>query len=56
MKTITSVFVILMGIILLLPLLGVTTLGTPTSGILGWAFVIIVLFLGIYHLMVNLKK
>lgn len=56
MKTITSVFVILMGIILLLPLLGVTSLGTPISGILGWAFAMIVLFLGIYHLMINLRK
>lgn len=56
MKLITAWFVLILGIVLILPLLGVNQLGTPTSGILGWILALVVLFLGIYHLIVNYKK
>lgn len=50
MEKITAWFVLLLGIIIILPLAGVTALGTATSGIFGWLLGLIVLFLAIYHL------
>lgn len=55
MKTLTAWFVLLLGVILILPLIGITSLGTATSGILGWALALVVLFLGIYYLIINYK-
>lgn len=43
--------VILAGVILLLPLIGVTQLGTVTDGILAWALAIVVIIIGIVKLM-----
>lgn len=50
MKNLESWLIILIGIVLLLPLIGVTQLGTLTDGILAWALVIIVLIIGITRL------
>lgn len=54
MKAIGAWLVILAGIILLLPLIGVTQLGTVTDGILAWALAIVVIIIGILKL--NYKK
>lgn len=43
--------VLLIGILLILPLLGVTQLGTITSGFTGWAVPILIIFIGIMMLM-----
>ena len=56
MKKITAWFVLILGIILILPLIGIDQIGTATSGILGWLLALIVLFLGIYHLFMGNKK
>ena len=50
MKNLNALLIILAGIVLLLPLIGVTQLGTVTDGILAWALVIIVLIIGIAQL------
>jgi len=39
--------VTLIGILLILPLVGVTALGSLTEGIIGWAIPIIILIVGI---------
>ena len=39
--------VLLIGILLILPLIGVSQLGTVTDGITGWAIPIIILIIGI---------
>ena len=50
MKQISAWLVILAGIILLLPLLGITQLGTVTEGILAWVLAIVVIIIGILKL------
>ncbi|MDD5191757.1 MAG: hypothetical protein PHH54_05295 [Candidatus Nanoarchaeia archaeon] len=50
MKQINAWLTILIAIILALPLLGVTQLGTVTEGILAWILVIVVLIVGILGL------
>lgn len=46
----------LIGILLILPLAGVTQFGTPTSGILGWIIALGVLLVGITKLIRNYSK
>jgi hypothetical protein len=48
---ITAWLVTLLGIFLILPLAGVTQMGTATSGILGWLIAVAVLIIGILKLM-----
>ncbi len=43
--------VTLLGIFLILPLAGITQLGTATSGILGWLIALAVLIIGVMKLM-----
>ncbi len=50
MKNLNAWLIILAGIVLGLPLVGVTQLGTVTDGILAWALVIVVLVIGIMQL------
>jgi len=50
MKNLNALLVILTGIILLLPLIGITQLGTITEGILAWALAIVVIIIGIAQL------
>ena len=50
MKNLNAWLIILAGIVLLLPLIGVTQLGTVTDGILAWILVIVVLVIGIAKL------
>jgi len=50
MKNINAWLVLLAGIILLLPLLGITQLGTVTSGILAWVLAIVVIVIGVLQL------
>lgn len=50
MKQLGDWLVILVGVILLLPLLGITQLGTVTEGILAWLLAIVVLVIGILKL------
>ena len=56
MKTLTAWVVLVLGIILLLPMLGITQIGTATSGILGWLLAIIIILLGLYHIIANYNK
>lgn len=51
MKNLNALLVILAGIILLLPLIGITQLGTATDGILAWVLAIVVIIIGIAQLM-----
>ncbi len=50
MKDFNAWLIILVGIILILPLIGVTQLGTVTDGILAWVLAIVVLVIGIMQL------
>jgi len=50
MKNINAWLVILAGVILLLPLLGITQLGTVTTGILAWVLAIVVIIIGVLQL------
>lgn len=50
MKNINAWLVILAGIILILPLMGITQLGTVTDGILAWALAIVVIIIGVLQL------
>ena len=54
-KKLTAWLVTLLGIILILPLIGVTQIGTATSGILGWVMALAVLIIGIGKLL-NMNK
>ena len=56
MAKLTAWVVTILGVLLLLPLIGVTQLGTPTEGVLGWLIVIGVLVIGIGKLIRNYKK
>jgi len=51
-----AILTTLIGILLILPLLGVTALGTLTEGILAWAIALAVLIIGVKGLMVVFKK
>ena len=53
MVKLTAWLVTLLGVLLLLPLIGVTQLGTVTSGILGWLVALVVLVVGIGKLVRN---
>ncbi len=55
MKNLNAWLIILAGIVLLLPLIGITQLGTVTDGILAWILVIVVLVIGIAQLVKNKK-
>ena len=50
MNKLNAWLIILAGIVLILPLIGVTQLGTVTDGTLAWALAIIVLIIGIAQL------
>jgi len=54
MNKLTAIFVTIIGILLLLPLLGVTALGTVTTGITGWVIALAVLILGLDSIKRNL--
>ena len=56
MKNLNAWLVILVGIVLILPLVGVTQLGSVTSGILAWVLAIVVLVIGVTQLMKKGKK
>ena len=55
MTKINGWLTILAGIILILPLAGITQLGTVTEGALAWALAVVVLIIGILKVM-NKKK
>jgi len=46
----------ILGILLLLPLVGVTGFGSATSGVIGWLIALGVLVIGIGKMMRNYKK
>ena len=50
MKTLNAILIIIVGIALLLPLIGVEALGTPTEGALAWILAIGVILIGILQL------
>ncbi len=50
MNKLNAWLIVVAGIVLLLPLVGVTQLGTVTDGILAWILVIVVLLIGILQL------
>ncbi|MCK5449965.1 hypothetical protein KAI32_03805 [Candidatus Pacearchaeota archaeon] len=52
---INAYLVTLIGILLILPLAGVTALGTLMEGIIGWVIAIIVLIIGIVGIVKNSK-
>jgi len=56
MAKLTAWLVTLLGVLLALPLLGVTQLGTVTDGILAWVIVLAVLVIGVGKLVRNYKK
>lgn len=51
MKKVTGILVLIVGILLLLPLLGVTQLGSVTDGATAWIVAIVILVIGIMQLM-----
>jgi len=51
MTNLRGIIFTIIGVLLLLPLLGVTQIGTPTEGIIGWLIALGVLVLGIQSLM-----
>lgn len=52
----TAWLVTLIGVLLLLPLIGVTQLGTPTEGISAWLIALAFLIIGITKLVRNYSK
>jgi len=50
MSKLNAGLVTLIGILLVLPMLGVDALGTIDSGIAGWAIAIVILIIGIMGL------
>lgn len=56
MKRISSVLVVLLGLILLLPLIGVTRFGTLIEGTFGWATAIFVLVIGVIEVIKVFKQ
>jgi len=55
MEKLNGILVLIAGIVLLLPLIGVTQLGTVTDGALAWILAIVVLLIGIKQLMKGTK-
>ncbi len=53
MAKLTAWLVTILGVLLLLPLLGVTGIGSVTEGVLGWLIALIVLAVGVGKLMRN---
>lgn len=47
MEKIKSMFILFIGILLVLPLVGFNALGTLTEGVLAWILAIVVLIYGI---------
>lgn len=56
MKKVGAIAVLLLGLMLLLPLLGVTQFGTLIGGVFGWITAIFVLGIGIIEIMHEFKK
>jgi len=56
MAKLTAWLVTLLGVLLILPLIGITQLGTVTDGILAWLIAIVVLVVGISKLLRNYAK
>ena len=56
MDKLTSWLVTILGVLLLLPLLGISQLGTPLSGTMGWLVALLVLVIGILGLFAIAKK
>lgn len=56
MKRISSVLVMLLGLILLLPLIGVNQFGSLTEGVFGWGTAIFVLVIGVIEVIKNFRK
>ena len=56
MAKLTAWLVTLLGILLILPLLGVTQLGTVTDGILAWIIALDILIIGIGKLIRNYRR
>jgi len=56
MAKLTAWLVTIIGILLILPLLNVTGIGTASSGLIGWLIALGVLVVGISKLMRNYKK
>ena len=50
MEKVNSILVTIIGVLLVIPLLGVTALGSLTEGIIGWVVAIIVLAIGVMGL------
>jgi hypothetical protein len=50
MDKLNAILVTILGILLILPMVGVEALGTVTTGIAGWAIAIIVLLIGVIGL------
>ena len=51
MNKLNAWLIIVLGVVLLLPLIGVTQLGTVTDGVLAWVLAVVVLLIGIFQLM-----
>jgi len=45
-----AALIFILGVLLLLPLLGVSALGTVTQGVLAWVLALVVLIIGIIRL------
>ena len=56
MAKITAWLVTLLGVLLILPLIGVDQLGTISEGYLAWLIALAVLVIGVTKLMRNYKK
>lgn len=56
MKRIAAIAVFFLGLILLLPLLGVDQLGNLIEGVFGWMTAIFVLGIGIIEIIHRFKK
>lgn len=56
MAKLTAWLVTILGVLLLLPLIGVSQLGTVTGGYLAWLVALVVLAIGIGKLMRNYSK
>jgi len=50
MKNLNALLIIIIGVLLLLPLIGIDQLGTPTEGILAWLLALGVLVIGVMKL------
>ncbi len=56
MNKLNAWLIILAGVVLLLPLVGITQLGTVTEGVLAWVLVIVVLLIGVLQLVKLYKR